>query len=304
MIADGKRRILVEANEPSMVPDLLSSLKEEIPAMSAVIYDDPSEFASAALAGHTFSDEPRLVVLWDLGSEMPEPIAQLLDAETQDVIMVIQRKAPPRSRAYTRMRSEWEVLTLEPLDEKSCQAYVTSMLKKMGVSFDQDVPAIIVERRGRDLPALKTEVRKLRMLGRSVDRETCMKLVRPPHDIKIFDFVDAILRRRWMQACTIAASSHEEDLGHLLHMLQLQCVKLYKAAVLKDQGMGFEDIATMLELPPYIVKTKILPLASQMGKGGALKMLDAVHAADETARVSKLPKHTLLEALVVKLLRS
>lgn len=304
MIAAGKHRILVDAKEPSLVPDLLDSLKEEFPGHALSVHDDAVEFSSAALGGGMFSDRSRILVLWNFDEDGLKELEQVMGYDGQDTIVAVQRKSIPKSRLYTRMKADWEIVTLEPLDDRSCEAYVASALKKRGCQHAPEVPSMVIERVGRDLPALRSEAKKLAMLGRTVDKETAARVVRGHADVRVFDFADAILRRRWGQACSMAATAPEGDLIGLLHVVQSQCLKLYKAATLKDQGMAPEDVASMIEVPPYIAKTKIIPLATQMGRQRILKMLDAVHVADAAARTSRLPKRTLMESVVVKLLRS
>jgi len=305
MISAGKRRFLVDAREPSLVPDLVDSLRSEFPAWALSVHEDAMSFASAAMTGDMFSDgSPRILVLWDLSEESVKSLEPLLGAKTDDVLVAVQRKSLPKGRLYTRIRSEWESLTLEPLDDRACEAYAAAALKKCGCQFTAEVPGLLVERKGRDLASLRKEARKLSLLGRPVDRDTASRLVRGKPEATVFDLSDAVLRRRWSQSFSMAAALPEGDIIGFLHALQTQCMRLYKAASLKEQGMAPDDVASMLEVPPYIARTKIVPLATQMGRQRILRMLDAVHAADETARISRLPRRILLDALVVKLLRS
>jgi DNA polymerase III delta subunit len=305
MIASGKGKILVDAREPSLVPDLIDSLRSEFPSAKVLVYDDVVEFSSAAMTGDMFSAEgQRILVLWDLNEENLKSIESVMDLDTKDALIAIQRKSIPKSRPYTQLRSQWELLTLEPLDEKACEGYVSAALKRRGCQHSSEVPAIIVGRRGKDLAALRYEVKKLSMLGRPIDKDTAARVVCGKPEVRMFDFSDAILRKRWAQSCSMASSATEGDLIGLLHVVQSQCMKLYKAASLKEQGMAPEDVATMLEVPPYIAKTKIIPLATQMGRNRILRMLDTVHAADILARTSRLPKRMLMETVVLKLLRS
>jgi DNA polymerase III delta subunit len=143
----------------------------------------------------------------------------------------------------------------------------------------------------------------LTLLGKRVDKDIVERVVRGRAEVRVFDFADAILRKRWAQACAMASTAPEGDLIGLLHIIQNQCQKLYKAALLKEQGMVPDDVASMLDVPVYVAKTKIMPLASQMGRQKVLKMLDAVHASDVLARTSRIPKRMLMESVVIKLLK-
>jgi DNA polymerase III delta subunit len=305
MIASGKRRFLVDAKEPSLVPDLLDSLRQEFPGCRLSIHEDPLSFSSASMAGDMFlGDGMKITVLWDLSEESMKSLESILDFTSDDVLMVVQRKSIPKGRLYTRMKAEWEVITLEPLDDRACEAYAAAALKKIGCKFSPEVPSVITDRRGRDLPAIRNEVKKFSLLGKPIDKDTAAKLVCGKESVKVFDLADAVLRRRWSQSCALAATLPENDLIGFLHAVQTQCTKLYKAASLKEQGMAPDDIASMLEVPAYIAKTKIVPLALQMGRNRILKMIDAVHAADVTARTSRIPKRLLMESVVIKLLKS
>lgn len=305
MISSGKKRILVDAKEPSLVPDLIDTLKGEFPGVDVVVCDTATNFMSATMSGNLFSEGGwRIIVLWDLIDDELDSIEPVLSTISEDAYLFIQRKSIPKGRVYTRLKAVCELLTLEPFDDKACEAYVSSLLKKRGCDYTSEVPRDLVEKLGRDLPALKCESKKLSLLGKRIDKDVVARVVKNRSDIRVFDFADAILRKRWLQSCAMASVAPEGDLIGLLHIIQTQCQKLYKAAMLKEQGMAPDDVATMLDVSPYIAKTKIIPLASQMGRQRVLKMLDAVHAADVTARVSKLPKRIVMESVVIKLLKT
>jgi DNA polymerase III delta subunit len=305
MISSGKRRILVDAREPSLVPDLIDSLRGEFPGTEVLVHDDVASFASDALNENMFSSGNwRILVLWDLVEDGLKSIEPLVGTSNEDAYLFVQRKTIAKSRLYTNFKAWCETLTLEPFDDRACEAYVSSILKRRSCDFTAEVPSALVAKLGRDLPALKCESKKLSLLGRRVDRDVVARAVRGRSDVRIFDFADAILRRRWAQACSMASVAPEGDLIGLLHIVQTQCQKIYKAAMLKEQGMAPDDVATMLEVPPYVAKNKIIPLANQMGRQRVLKMLDVVHATDVLARTSRLPKRILMESVVIKLLKS
>lgn len=293
----------MDAKEPSLVPDLLDTLRAEFPGVPLAIYDSAASFASATMTMDMFSSGWRILVLWSLDEEGLKDLGQIVGFPTDDALLYVQRRSVPKSKAYTTLKAECEVLTLEPFDERSCVSYVAALFKKRGCECGPDVPEAVVSKVGADLPALKCEVKKLSLLCRRPTKADVDRVVRGRSDIRVFDFADAILRHRWMKACTMAAVAPEGDLIGLLHIIQMQCQKLYKAVMLKSQGMAPEDVASMLEVPAYVAKTRIIPLANQMGRQRILRMLDVVHAADERARLSRVPKRELMESLVIRLLR-
>jgi len=304
MILSGKRRILVEAKEESLVPDLIESLRQEFPDVSLDIHDSAESFASASMTHDMFSGGWRIIVMWDLTDECVSQLDQIVGSETEDALIYIKRKAVSKTKLYTQLRTECEILTLEPLDEKACASYVGSLLKRFGCEYHQEVPSSIVSLVGKDLPALMCEAKKLSFLGKVLLKADVERVVRGRGSVKVFDFADAILRKRWVPACSMASSAAESDLIGLLHVIQTQCLKMYKAAMYKEQGMSSSDIATMLDVPAYVASTKIIPLASQLGRQRILRLLDLVNTADETARLSKLPKRLVMESLVIKMLKA
>ena len=304
MISSGKRRIIIDAKEPSLVPDLIDTLREEFKDVPVFVYDTAEEFASTALTSDMFSKAGwRIIVLWDMVEDGMVALEPLLGSSSDDALLFVQRKSIPKGRVFTRLKAVCESLTLEPFDDRACEFYVASILKKRGCDFAADVPSVVVERIGHDLPALKAESKKLSLLSKRVDKDVVERTVRGRVNVHVFNFADAILRKRWVQSCSMASSAKEGDLIGLLHIIQAQCQKLYKASTLKEQGMALDDVATMLDVSPYVAKTKIMPLAAQMGRQRVLKMLDTVHSSDVFARTSRLPKRVLMESIVLKLLK-
>lgn len=305
LIAEGKRLILVDAKDPSMVPYLLDCLRDEFGDGSVMVYDDASDLCSAVITPVVFQHVGlRVLFLWDLTEDSLGLLESLDGMCRDDAVVLVQRRSIPKSGAYTRLVSMCETLALETPDVKACESYVSSMLKGAGCRFTDDVPSLLVSEIGRNLPSLAMAVKKISLLGRDADGGVVRRLVRGGGDFAIFNLVDAVLRKRWRQSLVMASSVPEGDLVGFLHAMQSQCLKLYKAADLRKQGIDRDSVATMLDVPPYVAKMKIIPLAEHLGRGGALRMLDAVHAADERARISRLPKRVLFESLVVYLLKS
>lgn len=303
MIEAGSRRILVDAKEPALVPDLLDSLRAELPSMPLSIHDDPEEFASAAVGSSLFDDARKVVVLWELDADSLGSASQALSSKSDHALLFVQRKSVPKSRPYTRLRADCDLLTLEAFDERGCRAYAAHQLKKMGCEFDADVPEAIVERHGTDLAAIRSESRKLSFMGCRIDREACRRAMVAPKGAKLYDLVDSVLRRRWGPSLAMASTMDTGELVSLVHLMQAQARRLYLCSLHKDAGMSNEDIAGMIGLPPYVVRTKIAPVATQLGRGRILRLMDLLAAADVSARVSKLPKRELLEATVARLMR-
>jgi len=305
LITSGKRRILVDAKEPSLVPDLLDSLRQEFPGVSVDVYDSAITFASVAMTTDMFSSGGwRILVLWDLVEDDLQHCEQVIGSSGDDALIFIQRKSISKSRLYTSLKAECEILTLEPFDEKTCQSYFAAILKRRGCDYSLDVPEAVINRVGKDVSALKCEAKKLSMFGRPISKADVDRVVRSRTDIRVFDFADAILRKRWSQSCSMALEASEGDLIGLMRVMQTQCLKLYKAAMFKEQGMAPDDVASMLEVPLFVARTKIIPLANQLGKQRILRILDVVNSADELARLSKLPKRLVLESLVIKMLKA
>jgi len=303
MIEAGSRRILVDAKEPALVSDLLDSLREELPSMPLSVHDDPVGFASAAVGTSLFDDDRKILVLWELDADGLAAASQALSSASGHVLLFVQRRSIPKSRQYTRLRADCELLTLEGFDERGCRAYAAHQLRKAGCEFDADVPEAVVERHGTDLAAIRSECRKLSFLGRRLDRPSCLSAMVAPRGAKLYDLVDSVLRRRWGPSLSMSSTMDTGELVSLVHLMQAQARRLYLCSLHKDAGMSNEDVAGLLGLPPYIVRTKIAPVAAQLGRGRILRLMDLLSAADVSSRVSRLPRRELLEATVARLMR-
>jgi DNA polymerase III delta subunit len=303
LISSGIRRIVVDAKEPALVHDLIKSLHEDLSGMEVVVLDSAEEFASSALSHGMFDSSGRVLVLWDLNAENFQYVVQAMRSDTSDTLIAIQRKAIPKTRAYTQMMGDCETLSIQPLDERACVGYAGFVLKSLGCSYDTEVPSKIAQAKGKDVGAIRSEARKLSFLGRKIDNDTCAQLLGGGKGTKAFDLVEAVLRRRWGPALEMASTSEVSEMISFLHLMQSQVQKLYLALIHKESGMSNDDIATVISVPPFIARTKILPVATQLGKGRVLKLMDLISAADIQARVSRLPKRELFEVLVIKLMR-
>ena len=302
MIEGGKRHILVDAKEPALVPDLIETLRSELPDMPLTTYDDGDDFSSAAVGTDLFASGDRILVLWNLDEDNVDAAYQSLSSGSEDVLLFVQRKSVSKSRTYTKLKADCEILTLEPFDDRGCTAYAAHLLKKMGCEYDAEIPSLIVERCGRDLGAIRSEARKLSFLGVRVSREACVSAIGGA-SAKMFDLVDSVLRRRWGPSLSLASSMDVKELIPFIHLMQSQSRRLYLCSLHRDAGMTPDEVASVVGLPPFIVKTKMIPVAIQLGRPRILKLMDLLASADVSSRVSRLPKRELFEAIVARLMR-
>ena len=78
---------------------------------------------------------------------------------------------------------------------------------------------------------------------------------------------------------------------------------MYKVAIYKEQNFSREEIADLLGIPVFIVKTKILPVLSSYSKIKLLMVLDLFNELDFKLRSSKLPKDLLFESYLIKTMK-
>lgn len=299
-----QRYFLLDVKEPFMVNEFLKEVSSALPDRKLDICYDIGDFLSHYHRGGMFSDEQRVLVLWDFVREHVEVVEPLMDIPTEDIIILVRRAAISKSKAYSRITTDFTTVKLEKPTERSCSVWVRERLKEYKVEYDVKVPSYMVSHLGTDMYALDGVTRKLRVLGRRISVDECARLMSQTHEARYFDFMDSLFRRRIPDTLREFSKVDETSYVQLIHFMIGQIERIYRVAALKNQGESVEDIAEILGVPKFIMKTKMLPAVASFGRVKLIKLLELVNELEKVLRVTKLPKDQVFQSYLLKAMRT
>jgi DNA polymerase III delta subunit len=252
-----------------------------------------------------FRDEKRILVLAEMDKDHLSQIEEIIEKGIHEIIILVELSTLPRNKSYTRIKAACTFIELKDLSEGECAVAVRKWLTASGAKFQDEIPSYIVGRKGTNIALLRGEVKKLLLLAgnKEIDQELCDRVLIEDKEVQFFLLAEHFFKKRVSEVLKEVSKVDEYSYVKLLHFLIGQVERLYKVAVYREQGMKAEEISNMLRVPPFIVKTKVLPLLAFNGKMKLLAMLDLFNKLDVELRSSKYPKETVFEAYLLKAMR-
>ncbi len=302
LIEKAQGRFLVITKDSFLGESFVQELHEVVPETVLTKTHDIEAFMETYDRGDLFGSSRYLIVLYDMQKEHIPIVESLLDIDTDDILVFIEQKTLPKTKAYTRIRACCESIKFDVPKEKACSTWVRKRLQEKGLDFEDKVPEVIVTRCGVDLQTLENEVKKLDMLcqNRVITGAICEDVVSPNPDAQYFTFAEHFFRRRVEKTLGEFYKVSEYAYVQLVHFMIGQVERLYRAAIFKEQGHNDDDSAALMGLPKFILKTKYYAVLGFYGKLKLIKLLDLFNELDLKLRTSKYSKRLLAEAYLLK----
>lgn len=181
--------------------------------------------------------------------------------------------------------------------------WVAQELSAQGVRYSREVPALITELFGEDLPAIASEAVKLSLLERELSGDDVRELTGKTEVTDSFALIDALVAAdtgRALRLCRALAQQAEETIRVLAAItwqfsLVARCVALLANEPRASEGR----VASALKVKPFVAG-KVLRIAGRLDEARLLPLLSSIAAA-ELASKSGRDADWALEKLTVEL---
>lgn len=296
---------LLKTTDDFQVDSFLYKLQKDNPGYTCKKYYDPEDLLERVTGCSLFEDDKEISVLMDLSADGVKILGNCAQELTSDPIVLVQRKAITKTKAYTNLTVDFEVRQLESLKAKDCVVWVANTLKKRGIKHSKDIPDVIVNCVGTNQYALLNEIDKMCMVSDdlSLDSSNIKKLLASSPDVDYFSFIDHLTHLRLGETLAefdkIDPSTYVKFLGFIISQLE----KFYKISIYKSQKYTPEEIADIVGIPAFILKTKVLTIYSFVPKTRILKMIDIFLDLSEKLRSTKFNKKTVFESYLLKIFK-
>ena len=249
-----------------------------------------------ALTSLPFLASKKMVVLRSpsLQKQFLERAEQLFSglSETTDVLLV-EPKLDKRLAYYKLLKKQTEFVEYTMPDSFALAKFAVQAANEAGAELSQKDAQYLVERIGANQQLLASEVQKLALSGKHIDRQIIDSLTEVAPQSKIFDLIDAAFAGDHQKALRLYGEQRrlKVEPQAIIGMLawQLHIVAL----VSSGQGKSPADIAKEAKLSPFVV-SKSASLAKRLSTSH-IKTLVADLAAIDFA--SKTRAYDLDEAL-------
>lgn len=168
--------------------------------------------------------------------------------------------------------------------------WVRAELSAAGVSFDKDVPEILSDLFGEDLPSIAAEIQKLAVLGELLDSAQVREIVNRPAARDAFDLIEAITQKDAARALGICQNLMAQGeappriLGAVLWQYNLitRCVGLMRSRATTDASL----VVQTLKVKPFVAQ-KALAYAKGYDEARLRRDLGVLLAADVAMKTGR-----------------
>lgn len=305
LIESGKTKFLIKASDQFIITNFLNEFSILYPEYKKIECFDTEKFINVANEINLFDDSKHVIVLSELIPDSLDPIYSIINNYTDDIWVLIQRGTLPRNKSFTNIKSACNYISFKDLTDDECASWVRTWLEEINISFSEDIPQYIVSRIGTDPTMLRNEVKKLKFYyndkkEKNITKENCDKFFPDNIEVQFFDIINNLLKKRVKEVIIGIKKIDEYSYIKFLHLLISQVRKIYQVAIYKEQRMSEEDIATMMSLPKFIIKIKMIGVLSVYNKVKLMQLLDLLNTLDVELRQTKFPKELIFHSYLLK----
>jgi DNA polymerase III delta subunit len=178
--------------------------------------------------------------------------------------------------------------------------------RKIGVTLEDGVPALLIKFLGYDLALIYNELRKAHYLvggDRKVSKKIILSLIPHVFPIQPFEVVEAAASKKVQQAMTSLGLVYR-NLGEgasipITYALMKMVERLLIARDLSDKGAGEEEIADRLGMHAYAYKMNLLPLVRLHPLPKLIEQMQNLCTLDNTIKGTANSKRTHVELAVL-----
>jgi DNA polymerase-3 subunit delta len=306
------------------------SLQREIDEVAAIIRDavlaggvadfnqdrfrgketDAAAFANALATAPMMS--PRRLVLVREAHELPADAEEVVAAFAKDptptsVLLLLAEKADARSAIFKAASKAGRVLKIEVPYERDLPAWCRERARALGVTLEDGAARQLVEAVGRDLAGLRGALERLALFvgaGGRVGSEAVSAMVAETREHSVFALCDRVgaadLVGAWELARKILAQ--REPPLRLLALLSRHFRQLLRLREAREAGASRDAAGASAGISPYALKN-LWPQVERHTLAGLRKAVDLLYDADLAIKSTRLPAETVLEKLVLDLVR-
>jgi len=305
LIKESSGKYLISTKDSYVSESFVRELQVHYSDYKVSVCRDIEDFLRVFDRGTMFEDTKYVIVLWDFVKEDVDIVDSILATPTDDVLVFFERKVISKTKAYTRIKSLCGCAKLDTPKEKACITYAQQVLKTLGVDCKNRVPDLLVSRVGNDMSAINLAVKKLSYYseGKTVTETMCTDVVENSNDVNYFSFSENFFKRRIPEVFSELDKIDDYSYVKLVHFLIGQIDRIYRVSIYKEQGKSSQDIADLMGLPQFILKTKFFTVLASYGKMKLVKLLDLLNQLDLKLRSNMYTPRLIVEHYMLKALK-
>ena len=221
------------------------------------------------------------------------------------VVLLLSEKANLKSRSMTKILSDVVMTECRKLREYGTDylLWIRSQVLEYGYEAPDLVDKIIYSRIGPNMYTIAHELNKLFIL-RSEEKKISIKDVEDYVSITAtstaFDLFENLIRRNICKAyhCFESYSKGHDNFFEIIVFLGVYFEKMYRILLFREKKFDIGDIADIVGIPQFLVRTRYLPWALAFGKNEIASKIGDICNLNVQLRLFKGNKKIIFERFI------
>lgn len=233
-----------------------------------------------------------------------EVLNRYLDSPNETTILILicnQPKLDSRKKIVKRLQKEARVLQFSMFDDFTRANFVKEYCTKNNISMSREVLNEFYYRIGYSPARMISELEKLSIYSKRIEKEDVIAMVKRPMDDNVFDLFNAILKHNFKRAYQYWQDFDELNIDPiaLIAMLASQYRFLHQVKILQASGLTQKEIASKLNAHPFRV-TKTLENCSYINERELSATLNELAQLDQNIKAGKVDKKFGFEMFLIE----
>jgi DNA polymerase III, delta subunit len=221
-----------------------------------------------------------------------------------NLIVVLTEKVDTNSRSITKIVSNLTAVECNKFKEygNDYPSWINAQISAAGYTANEEAIYSIFSRVGPNLFTLSRELEKIYLIkkDRVITRADAEKYVSVTSTSTSFEIFESLLKKDVRSAlmCFESFSKLQDTFIDIVSFMGSYLEKMYKILAMKEKNLDIDNIADIVGIPRFIVKTRYLPKIQSLGKAFIASKIDALCQIDAQLRLFKGDRKILLERFI------
>lgn len=248
------------------------------------------------LMGATLFAPERLVVIRGAAANKTiwsalEQWVERVPAETN--VVLVEPSPDKRTKTYKLLQKHATIHEHAELNEAALVSWLQNHARESGAELAPDAVRYLVSYVGHDQWRLRSELDKLLLANKPIDRDLIQDVAEPYPEATAFELLDALFGGKQARVEELLRLLRErEDPYQFFGLLSSQVVALL--AITHAGSRRPDEVARDMGLHPFVVK-KLAPVARSLGPARVEKLIESLAHADERIKTSGVDPWRQLE---------
>lgn len=257
---------------------------------------DESEAQSTLFSSSLF-DEDQIVVLYYYDDMKTKGFKDIIQKYKGHLFVVLSAEANLKTSALTEIVGFCLPVLCAKMSEYTAEypSWLVTKASERGYLFVDDAETLLYKKVGSDMALLYKELEKLMLFkehSKSILPADVEKVVSFSVITSNYDILDALLRKDIPKALSTLELylKNSDDLDSVVFFLGSYFEKMYRMILLNSEKMSVEGMASILNIPAGLIRSKYLPRVASFGLQGIGQVIERLVSLEVGLRKSAIKK--------------